>query len=242
MGIVILNGIVINNAGTTAGNIPASTSGATISSGSIAYYDAGNSISYPGSGSTWKDLSGNNNNVTLSGAYSYNASGYITFPGNAYGYNNSNILSKSAYTKQAWVKFSTFATENNIISGADTNPGPSQHAFWLSNSNGILQAGHNNVWNRVIAPSTPALSTGTWYNLTVTYSNTNGWVLYTNGQQKATNSNTETFSGTGLYQIGAYNGLYYLKGDVAIALIYNRALTLAEVQQNYNTDKARFGY
>jgi len=233
------NGIRLNN---TPFIVKLNSTPAVIS-GSSAYYDAGNINSYPGSGSTWRDLSGNSNNVTLTGAYSYNASGYITFPGSAYGYNNSDILSKSAYTKQVWVKFSTFATENNIISGADITPGPqSQHAFWLNSSNGIVQSGHNGTWNRVIAPSTPALSTGTWYNLTVTYSNTNGWVLYTNGQQVATNSNTDTFTGTGLYQIGAYNGLYYLKGDVAIALIYNRALTLAEVQQNYNTDKARFGY
>ena len=43
----------------------------TITDGLVLCLDAGNPKSYPGSGNTWSDLSGNGYNFTLTGTYSY---------------------------------------------------------------------------------------------------------------------------------------------------------------------------
>ena len=231
---------VTNSAGTNYGNVVNFTTAAppsSISNGLVLNIDASNTSSYSGSGTTWTDLSGNNNHITLAGGYSYNSFGSIIFNGTTgWGYNNADILSKTVYTKQAWVKFNSFSVSNNIISG-----GVGMHAFWLAGSNpGHLQGGHNGAWSTVVDNTN--LSTGTWYNLAVTFSNSTGWVLYINGQQKITSTDVSMFTGTGNIQIASFGGAAnFFSGEIAQALVYNRALTSAEILQNFNDTKTRFG-
>ena len=203
----------------------------------VLYLDAYNTSSYAGSGSNWLDLSGNNNNITLTGGYSYNAFGSISFNGTGWGYNNGDILSKTAYTKQVWVKFSSFSFANNIISGGNSG----MHAFWLAGSNpGKLQAGHNGAWSTIV--DNTSLITGTWYNLAVTFNSTSGWVLYINGQQKITSSDVSIFTGTGNIQLASFGGAgNFFSGEIAHALVYNKTLTASEILQNFNSLKTRFG-
>jgi len=208
-----------------------------VSNNLVLHIDAANASSYSGSGSTWTDLSGNNNHITLAGAYAYNQFGAITFNGSGWGYNNGDILSKTSYTKQVWLKFNSFSFPNNIISGGNTG----MHAFWLSGSNpGNLQAGHNGAWSQIV--DNTALSTGVWYNVAVTFNSSTGWVLYLNGQQKMTSSNLITFTGTGNIQLASYGGAAnFFSGDIAHALVYNRSLSASEILQNFNNLKYRFG-
>lgn len=204
------------------------------------YLDAANPASYTANGTTWTDLSGNNNHITLAGGYAYNQFGAITFNGTSgWGYNNGDILSKTSYTKQVWIKFNSFLFSNNIVSGGISPSG--EHAFWLFSSNpGNLQAGHNFEWSRII--DNTALSTGVWYNVAVTFNNSTGWVLYINGQQKSTSSDVTTFRGIGNIQIASFNGANnFLNGDIAHALVYNRSLTASEILENFNYVKSRFG-
>lgn len=201
--------------------------------------DAGFTPSYPKSGTSWYDLSGNNYNGTLSNGPTFNSSngGSIVFDGSD-DYvtinSGSSILSNVNYTKIAWFYPTNFATSNNIISGGNTG----QHAFWLFASN-KLNAGHNGVWNTVV--STTTLSLNTWYCGAVTFNTTNGWKLYLNGSQEATSSNTTTFTGTGDIQIGRYQTGNNYTGRIAIAQVYNRVLSAAEILQNFNAQKSRFG-
>ena len=201
------------------------------------YLDAANPASYSANGTIWTDLSGNNNHITLAGGYTYNQFGAITFNGTSgWGYNNGDILSKTSYTKQVWIKFNSFSFPNNIVSGKT-----GEHAFWLYSSNpGNLQAGHNYVWSRII--DNTALSTGVWYNVAVTFNNSTGWVLYINGQQKSTSSDVTTFIGTGDIQLASFKGAAnFLNGDIAHTLVYNRSLTASEILENFNALKSRFG-
>jgi len=50
-----------------------------ITSGLVGCWDAGNTKSYPSSGTTWSDLSGSNNTGTLQASPTYNSLGYFTF-------------------------------------------------------------------------------------------------------------------------------------------------------------------
>jgi hypothetical protein len=52
-----------------------------VTSGLVLCLDAGNTKSYPGSGTTWTDLSGNGNTGTLVNSPSYSSSGYFSFDG-----------------------------------------------------------------------------------------------------------------------------------------------------------------
>ena len=231
---------VVNSSGTSYGPVVNFTTAAlppVVTNNLVLNLDASVASSYPGSGATWSDLSGNNNNITLAGSYTYNVNGSIRFNGTGWGYNDSDILSKTAYTKQVWVKFNAFTSyANNIISG-----GNGMHAFWLAGSNpGNLQGGHNGAWSTVVENTN--LSIGVWYNLAVTFSSSTGWVLYINGQQKNTSSNATIFTGIGNIQIASFGGAgNFLSGDIAQALVYNRTLTPSEILINYNNLRSRFG-
>jgi hypothetical protein len=208
--------------------------------GLVLALDAANPKSYSGSGAiTWTDLSGRGNTGTLIGGPTYSSAngGSLSFNNvSTYATVNSNasILSNTAYTKIAWFNTNSLAATNNIISG---NSG--QHAFWLAGTN-KLQSGHNGTWNTVI--STTTISANTWYCGAVTFNTTSGWNLYLNGALENTNASTTTFTGTGDILICAFTlGGNLFSGSIATASVYNRALTAAEISQNFNALRGRFG-
>ena len=208
--------------------------------GLVLCLDAADVNSYPRTGTSWSDVSGNGNNGTLTNGPTFNSSngGSIVFDGvddcvlvNS----NANILSKTAYTKTAWFYTTSFGTNNNIISGGNSG----QHAFWLGASS-YLRAGHNGNWSTVV--TTTSMSLNTWYYGAVTFNTSTGWILYLNGIQETTSSDTTTFTGNQEILIGAYStaGNVYT-GRIATSLVYNRVLTSTEILQNYNATKSRFG-
>lgn len=212
-----------------------------IPSDSLAFaVDAGNPISYPGSGTTWIDLTGSNNGALTNGpTYSSSNGGYIAFDGvNDCVLVNSNasILSTTAYTKIAWAYFTSFATGNNLISGGNLG---TNHALFLQTQNRVY-AGHNGSWSTVSSSST--LSLNTWYMIGVTFNTTSGWVIYINGVADGTSASTTTFTaGQGELLLGAYGtGSNVLTGRMAAAYVYNRVLTAAEMLQHFNALRGRF--
>jgi hypothetical protein len=211
--------------------------GKIVTNGLVLALDAADKNSYPGSGTTWRDLSENGNNGTLTNGPTFNSTngGSIVFDGvDDYVNVNSfaNILPSNAYTKISWFYINSYLY--NIISGGSS----AQHAFWLAGTN-KLNAGHNGNWSTVV--STTSLALNTWYFGAVTFNTTNGWVLYVNGIQESTSVSTTTFSGTGGVLIGAYElGANVFNGRISNALIYNRSLSASEILQNYNAQKSRF--
>jgi hypothetical protein len=85
-----------------------------ITSGLLLNLDAGNTASYPGTGTTWTDLSGNGYNGTLTNGPTYSSSngGTIVFDGTNDVASFGNILNigLSSWTMSCWVKF-------NYVSG-----------------------------------------------------------------------------------------------------------------------------
>jgi len=214
-----------------------------VTNGLILHLDAADRTSYSGSGSVWRDLSGNSRLGTLTNfgaqtTFNNSNGGSIIFDGvNDCVVVDSNalFLPSSAYTKTAWIYVTSFSTGNNIISGGNV----AQHAFFMQTAN-RLYAGHNGNWSTITSNST--LSLNIWYYATVTFNTTTGWVLYLNGIQDNTNSNTSTFSGNGEALVGAYGtGLNVFTGRIACASVYNRALSASEVRQNFNATRGRFG-
>ena len=209
-----------------------------VTDGLVVYLDAGNTRSYTGSGNTAYDLSGSGNTSALTNGPTFNSSNLGTFVldvSNDYILVNSqsNILSKTAYTKIAYIYISNFSTVNNIISGGFSG----QHAFWMFGTN-KLNAGHNGAWNTVVGAT--SLSLNTWYFAAVTYSDSTGWKLYLNGREDGTSATTTTFNGNQEIVIGAYSSGNNFTGRISNIQVYNRALTATEIFQNYHATKGRY--
>jgi hypothetical protein len=207
----------------------------------VMYLDAANTSSYNGYGINWTDLSTLNNHTVLTNGPTYSASngGAIVFDGsNDYAVvnNNANILSNTAYTKIAWIYPTSFVTLNNIISGGGSN-GFGQHALFMAGTN-RLYAGHNGSWYTVASNTT--FTANKWYCVAVTFSNTTGWKLYINGVEDATSSATGSFSGIGNMFIGSFDGGSVFSGRIAVAQVYNAALSSQAIVNNYNGVKERY--
>lgn len=202
--------------------------------------DAGDSASYPGSGSTWTDLAGTADNITLvnSPAYTSGTPAYFTFNGSSqYGTGSgTNVLPTTAYTKSLWFRINSYA-DNNLIS-SDTGG----HFMYMASTTRFY-CGHANWANYQAYPSTATISLNTWYNAALTFSTTNGMTLYFNGSQDSTyTANKAAHTGNGSTNLACYGaGGNLLNGRIAQVYCYNRELTAAEVLQNFNAYKARYG-
>jgi len=206
--------------------------------GLVLYLDGANSNSYPGTGNTWSDLSGNGNNFTVYGSPSFNdqmeGGTFVFDESNDYAKSTStSILNQNAYTKIAvfYPKSSTY----NIVSGG----GEAQHAFWMNSSN-RLRAGHNNSWSIVQhTPSGGMLDK--WHFGAVSFNNSSGWKLYHNGSLVDSDNSTTVSSGNGLVRIAAYDdGNNLFDGRIPVVLIYNRILSDSEIQKIHNHFAPRY--
>jgi hypothetical protein len=203
-----------------------------VTNGLTLYLDSVNSKSYSGSGTTWINLSTNTNSLTLVSSPSLGANNIFSFNG-SYASTSNAVLNSAAYTKCAWFQTQNLSATNNIMSG---NIG--QHAFWLASTN-KLQSGHNGGWGTVVANT--SVVPNQWYFGAVTFSTTTGWALYLNGLLEVTNASTTTFTGgTGDVQVAAYGNANFFQGQINGVFVYDRVLTAAEIQQNFNATRGRY--
>lgn len=222
-----------------------------ITSDLAVYLDAANYRSYPGSGSTWLDLSGNNRNATKAGSQSptyplYNTGKYFTFNGGILGNNYSrfdvaNIPNFSNLSAFIWYRASgtTDATGNRCLLRMDNSDFElsvnKTNEFWVS-------AGTN--FNDILA--TGALSSivdGNWHNMGLTFDGINLKGYFDTRQISSNTRSSATTTANGTLRVGTRDDLYahHLYGDIALIKIYSRALTQNEIFQNFNAMRGRFG-
>ena len=227
--------------------------GAPVIDGNLKLWlDAGQTASYPGSGSTWNDLSSSSANVTLYGSPTFSSSvtaGNLTFvPANTqYGLTSVNLGNMPSWSAEVWIKVnssltgqvtSAVANQYNLSSALNysigTNKSPSDYNLCVGFFDG---AWHNT------AGFIPALNT--WYQVVGTYNGTS-LIQYVNGTANGSAvSYTGTASSGGVTRIArrwddttASTNLF--PGDIAIVRIYNKALTADEVNQNFNAHRRRY--
>lgn len=200
--------------------------------------DASDALSYGGSGATWYDLAGTQQNITLvnSPTYTSGIPSYFTFNGsNQRGSGTGAVLTTISYTKSIWFYVNSYQ-DNNLIS-SDTGG----HFMYMYSQNKIY-CGHSNWPSYVAYPSTGTISLNTWYNVTLTFNTTDGMVLYINGAQDSTyTANKAAHNGDSSVNIAAFGSGNLFNGRISKVYCYNRSLTALEVLQNYNVDKAEFG-
>jgi hypothetical protein len=215
-------------------------------------YDAGDANSYPGSGGDWFNIgtSASSNDVTLYNNVSYNSGdggGCLEFNGtNNYGtvpYDSTFDFSTGNYTMNTWVKFNSFSSVMNITS-KDTYGVNFDWSIYIPNANNIYNYSNGTATN-VSAYLSTALSTGTWYLITISSISTN-ISIYVNGVEYGTTTSMNTSnSNTTALTIGCYswnNPGAFLDGKIAVIEYYNVGLTDYLALDYFNTTKSRFGY
>jgi len=221
-----------------------------VSSGLVLALDAGNPKSYPGTGTTWTDLSGRGNTGTLTNGPTYSSAngGSIVFDGsNDYvDCGNSAVFNQSggkSFTVTCWAKFnSTPAAHNPIFNKAATN-GTFEYTLGLSSSGSVQWFTSSNGTSWVLRDVGETISTGIWYYYAVGF-NFNSQVSFAsvNGKQIYTAAQTGIFNGSRAFEIGRHNDpTTTMNGNIAQVSIYNRALSAAEVSQNFNALRGRYG-
>lgn len=230
--------------------------GNIVRDGLIVNLDAGKVDSYPGSGTLWRDITWNNRNGTLtnfgpSSFYSKDDSGYLLFDGtNDYANLGDIFVLNDSIPKtfNIWFNLSTIKT-NSLI--ADMG-GSANRGWWLYTSvgNQIVFGGSDNGSDARLQYRTTTnanLVANTWYHLCLVYNPLTPTVLfYLNGNLLTDNNNiiySSYFSSTTFIQVGAYAGAIPnqpLSGRLSQILVYNKALTQAEVTRNYNALRGRY--
>lgn len=223
-----------------------------IQSGLILNLDAGNTSSYPRTGTIWKDLSGNNNNGTLVNVPTFNSAngGSIVFDGNNnyVSVNDSSTINGTSQTISLWFKNTGIYTTGNKISEIlgkhDAYGSYSGYGIILSNGTGNTLLGcyvKNASVNYVPQFSSKIISPLNWYNVTITFTSDSQLTLYLNGSFESSISIGTLTTSNQPFRIGRSNDSYWnsYSGNIGQILIYNRALSPTEVLQNYDATKGR---
>ena len=221
-----------------------------VTSGLVLCLDAGNIKSYPSSGTSWSDLSGNNNNGTLTNGPTFNSEngGSIVFDGvDDYINADGSIIPVGTgdYYIESWINRATVTsnTSVSIVCGLDNNSFYFGFGRTYNGANGLRLAKSNVADAENCAFNFIA---NTWYHVAV--SRTSSVVyFYINGQQQTTQgSGTGAFSflSSTVARVGVGSSispiLEPLNGNISSIKYYNRSLSASEVLQNFNATKGRF--
>jgi hypothetical protein len=230
-----------------------------VTNGLVLCLDAGNPKSYPGTGTTWTDLSRNGYNGTLTGGPTYsNASrGSIVFNGtNQYSVSGGLSGSFSSFTVIVWFYPTSIKNYANVLdcnyayNATTGNIGPRLEFNALGElgwAYSNITNNNNSLYGHVVVAS--GLAVNTWHCAAITYV-PNSSTTYYNGMPTGI-SRGSAGSPTGF--IGTMNNLNvgrgfslvvsserYFAGSVSLIQIYNRALAATEVLQNFNATKGRY--
>jgi len=214
-----------------------------VTSGLQLYLDAASSSSYSGSGTTWYDLSGNSNDVAMqnSGSISFTRSNGAYFTTGSSGWftnaTGTNLpTGNSNYTLSVWIQLGSSWGSSGMISIGPFGSSNQSNAFRASGTNVLL-----NYWWANDFSATATLSPATqWFNAVAQYDGTNR-SIWVNGTQIGTQTTSGHNVTSSAIQIAKTSGAEYLNGKIGQALIYNRALTSTEIQDNYTTIRTRYG-
>jgi hypothetical protein len=220
-----------------------------VTGGLVFYVDAGNTASYPGSGSIWYDLSPSRLNVTLYGSPTYSSTngGYIAFTPSSSQYGGTTVsynTTLTRWTTEAWHYF-TNVTAGNLAAiicktyGGDVNFALGSPVGGAGGKN-LAAAYYAGTWYNT--SSTYTLPSVGWYHLVGTYDGTN-LKLYVNNVLTQTQASSQTpgLGGGLIHLMRRWDTGDYWGGYLGIARVYNRALSESEISKNYAVSKDRFG-
>lgn len=222
------------------------SSASVVTSNLTSYYDASKTASYPGTGTTWYDLSPNGINATLNNTTTFNS-------GNGGYFNLNNTGDRDSITvpyNAALNNSQPFTVELWLTSTDLTQP----YYYLQGDGWSLVQDNNNLIWQQVlnppgggqgvfplqVSPATSYMNPNVWYQLTGTFTS-GSRKLYLNGVEIASDTQQGTrATGIGGITIGGSQFVWF-SGNVSILRTYAAVLSAAQVLQNFNADKSRFG-
>ena len=228
--------------------VPLASGGGSLPSGLILNLDASNSSSYSGSGSTWTDISGENNSGTISGATF--SSDHFSFDGsNDYINLNAHRSDFALQTFTASLRVRIDGTTGTTSTMFNVDGSDSQaygRGYWFNYGPGatgvsITHGSGDGSWEGT-GTSTSGGTLNSWHNITMRVQGGGTIDFYTDGNKVHTGSvSPAAISYTNLISAwvgGKYDGANppdYWKGDVQKVHFYNRALSDSEISSAYGS-------
>ena len=207
-----------------------------ITDGLILAMDVSSERSYPLTfGTTWHDLSGNDLDGTLqNGDMARVVPGEVRLnkTSDRINFGHDTLLEPTSITVSAWVNLLDISDRHILITkwyGFSFEIGSNACPYFRLNGPGDQHSSQAIVW-------------GDWHHIVGTFdSSTLKHDVYVDGVNKGTSVKSSQISyGQGTFNIPYTGNPGYAKGKMASLYIHNRALTAAEVLQNYNASKNRF--
>ena len=213
-----------------------------VTTGLQLYLDAGNASSYPGSGTAWTDLSGNNRDGTLTNGPTYSGTngGSIVFDGSNDYVQCTGSLTVTAATFVTWIRRNGNQGQYDgiLFSRGSNTTGMN---FQTSNQLGYHWNDAGNTYNWQSGLTIPNL---TWCMIAVSVTSTaaTAYLCQTGGTTTATNTVNHSSGNLNDIKLAQDDaGNRFFNGNIAVAQLYNIALSAGEISQNFEADRARFG-
>lgn len=234
--------------------------GNIVTSGLVLNLDAAKRDSYPGSGTTWRDISGNGNNGTLTNGPTFNSDNYgsIVFDG-VDDYTTGSLSSPTVGCISMWINSNSlidasstgktiiqlrwngvFDTEWYILVGGGTSLLTNEYITVVDTTGSNARTG---------VTDGGSLLANTWYNL-VFNSESGKYQIYVNtvlknistfGGGVSTLTNGNRVSIAALVRTPEQANALFFDGKISNVQLYSNSLTTSQIQQNYNATKTRYG-
>jgi hypothetical protein len=203
----------------------------------------------PTSRSIWYDLSGNNNHATLLGnarpipQYPSSTDKTLFFDGTGSYAQTTTILTGSAYTAEFFFNATSLRPGVEKWLGSQYNFGANRIVFDIFTDNRLRNfMGNGTNPSSTAVTSTTVVQLNRWYHAVFSKDTLGTGSLYVNGVLEGRGAMSLGTPENVPFQIGGDTALpVWFNGRIPITRLYNRALSQAEVTQNYNAIKSRFG-
>lgn len=231
-----------------------------VTDGLVLCLDAANSKSYPGTGTTWTDLSGQGNNGTLVNGVGYSGDnlGSLSFDGvDDYVNCGTNLNFSNSFSLGCWMKANSGTSSvstKGLVSRYSIFGDNRQYLLGFLESSNLVNFGLSidgtgpGATGNFVQSDNNAITRDIWYNICGVFTSGLKVELFINGilvSSLNTSSISHFQSNVKPLEIGASeafdNSSREFSGNIAQVSIYNKALTATEIQQNFNALRGRYG-
>ena len=210
--------------------------------------DAANPLSYPGSGNTWYDLSGNGNNGTLVNGVAHNNQGYFTLNGIDGWIStlfNPNINNNRLLTMEIWWRDDaaglSSSTNTALISNYNSFTTPFLNLHVTSDGQVYLLE-RNSSGTQSSYSTSSVITDGYWKQIVAVCDATQMRLVINGSMLQPRNRVGGTISSGQNWIIGGNHLARYQSCDIALVRIYlDKAFSNDEILENYLATKGRFG-
>jgi hypothetical protein len=219
-----------------------------VTDGLVLCLDAGDKISYPGSGTTWSDLSPHGNDGTLTNGPTFDSGNggtivldgsndYVSIP------HSSAIMLARTWSCWFYLDRVPDSSTYDSIFQKDGNWNTSSGTM-LSMIYGNLRFSWGTYWgSNCLISLSGNITTGKWYHFTGTSTGdttSDGVKMYLDGVLKDTGTANGVPTDTSILKIGSGNG-GSIDGRISNFTLYSTELTAQQIKQNFNAQRSRFG-